>query len=331
MKKIAIIGAGLAGLTLANKLQPYAEITLFEKARGVGGRLATRRAPPYEFDFGAQYFTVHDASFQQLVDELIAANVVERWDANFAEITNTSPPRLTRWNTSPAHYVGVPSMNAIAKYLAASHNIKLTTCVSRIEKVNRIWKLISDQEVDLGYFDWVICTAPAKQTQALMPLSFKYHNILQDINMQACFALMLGFRSAPPLLWEAAIIKNSIISWISVNSSKPQRQAHSAWVALSSNAWADEHIEVDTAAIAASMLDEILQLTKVERQQIDCIDLHRWRYANTPKIELNEPLIDSAEQLAACGDWCISGRVESSYVAATQLAVQIIHALKQHS
>lgn len=53
MTKIAVIGAGLSGLSFAHLLQDYAEIILFEKARGVGGRMSTRRAEPYCFDHGA--------------------------------------------------------------------------------------------------------------------------------------------------------------------------------------------------------------------------------------------------------------------------------------
>jgi renalase len=47
MKKMAIIGSGLSGLTLAHLLKDCFEITLFEKARSPGGRLATRRTDPY--------------------------------------------------------------------------------------------------------------------------------------------------------------------------------------------------------------------------------------------------------------------------------------------
>lgn len=53
MTKIAIIGAGLSGLSIAHLLKDYAQITVFEKARGVSGRLSTRRAEPYVFDHGA--------------------------------------------------------------------------------------------------------------------------------------------------------------------------------------------------------------------------------------------------------------------------------------
>ena len=61
-KNIAIIGAGLSGLIAARELAKNNDVTIFEKARGVGGRMATRRAnnlkfDGFNFDHGTQYFT----------------------------------------------------------------------------------------------------------------------------------------------------------------------------------------------------------------------------------------------------------------------------------
>ena len=64
MVKIAIIGSGLAGISTALLLKDQADITLFEKARGVSGRMSTRIADPYLFDHGAQYFTVRTDAFR---------------------------------------------------------------------------------------------------------------------------------------------------------------------------------------------------------------------------------------------------------------------------
>jgi len=38
MTRIAVIGAGIAGLTLAQELAPLAEVEVFEKSRGCGWR-----------------------------------------------------------------------------------------------------------------------------------------------------------------------------------------------------------------------------------------------------------------------------------------------------
>ena len=62
MPTVAIVAAGMSGLACARTLtdQGYA-VTVFEKSRGVGGRMATRRTQhDITFDHGAQYFTTRD-------------------------------------------------------------------------------------------------------------------------------------------------------------------------------------------------------------------------------------------------------------------------------
>ena len=68
MKQIAVIGAGIAGLAAAQRLKkPELGITLFEKSRGLGGRMATRRVEDLQFDHGAQYFTAKGPRFSAMV------------------------------------------------------------------------------------------------------------------------------------------------------------------------------------------------------------------------------------------------------------------------
>jgi renalase len=63
-RHIAVIGAGMAAITCARTLvQAGHQVTVFEKSRGLGGRMATRSSPFGTFDHGAQYFTVRDARF----------------------------------------------------------------------------------------------------------------------------------------------------------------------------------------------------------------------------------------------------------------------------
>ena len=54
--QIAVIGAGIAGLACARELaRADAKVTVFEKSRGLGGRLGTRRQGNFAFDHGAQF------------------------------------------------------------------------------------------------------------------------------------------------------------------------------------------------------------------------------------------------------------------------------------
>ena len=97
MKKIAIIGTGLSGLTLGRDLNSIAEVTFFEKSKGVGGRLATRRVKDFSFDHGAQFFTVKTPEFREFVNSLKKKNIVERWDARFAEFQMSKLVHTKQW------------------------------------------------------------------------------------------------------------------------------------------------------------------------------------------------------------------------------------------
>lgn len=76
-----MIGAGIAGLTCARQLKAKGfRPMVFEKSRGLGGRLSTRRLEDgVSFDHGAQYLTARSAAFQNFLRQAAEAEVVEHW------------------------------------------------------------------------------------------------------------------------------------------------------------------------------------------------------------------------------------------------------------
>ena len=77
MKKpsIAIVGAGFSGIILAQKLKNIGEVKIFEKARGVGGRMASRIKDDFNFDFGAQFFIAKKPEFQEFLKPFIEKKI----------------------------------------------------------------------------------------------------------------------------------------------------------------------------------------------------------------------------------------------------------------
>ena len=134
MVKIAIIGSGLAGISTALLLKDQADITLFEKARGVSGRMSTRMADPYLFDHGAQYFTVRTDAFRSFVHPLLDAGVIARWNANYVELDRNKIIKYIDWAKEKPRYVGVPRMNSINKHLARNLKINVNTKIKKLEK-----------------------------------------------------------------------------------------------------------------------------------------------------------------------------------------------------
>ena len=169
MLKIAIIGSGISGLTAANLLKDYADITVFEKAQSVSGRMSTRRAEPYFFDHGAQYFTARTRSFKKFIQPLINSGVIARWNARYVKFDSNKIIERKAWGDedNEPRYVGVPSMNMVAKHLAIDLDVKLNTRIVTLQKVGK-WQLLSEQNLPYDGFDWVISTAPSHQTADLL-------------------------------------------------------------------------------------------------------------------------------------------------------------------
>lgn len=323
MTRIAIIGAGLSGLIAARELQPHAEVTLFEKSRGVSGRMATRYADPYQFDHGTQFFTAKTQAFQRFLAPLIEQGIIARWDARFVEIQNDEITARRSWDAEYPHYVGMPKMNAIGKYLAKGLDLRLQTRLERIEQSPQGWQLTSDSQEAFGCYDWIICTAPAAQTAELMPDSFCYKAALHNTKMLACFALMLGFETPLPMQWDAALIGGADISWISVNSSKPGRPEGFSLLVNATNKWAEAYFHDDRDAVTAHLLAETARTLWLKELNPDHTALHAWKYANLPKQNGMRSYIDFNNKLAACGDWCIQGRVEAAFTSAMHLSEQL--------
>jgi len=139
MVKIAIIGAGISGLALANTIKNNADVELFEKSRGFGGRVATRRAGDFSFDHGAQFFKAKTVEFQNYIQPMLDQNIIELWKAQFIEIIDGKITNKRTWGNDPANYVGTPSMNSIGKYMANGLNVQLSKKLKKFLKKISGW------------------------------------------------------------------------------------------------------------------------------------------------------------------------------------------------
>lgn len=318
--RIAVIGAGLSGLVVARRLQTLADVHVFEKSRGTGGRLATRYAGDFEFDHGAQYFTAGTEAFRAFLQPLIDAGEVAEWRGTLAEFDRCSMTTLRPWGDAHPRYVGTPRMNRVGKSLAASLTIRLDTTITAIARRREGWHVTDKGGGESGPYDWLVLTAPAPQSAALADLHPGLSEFCDGRRMLGCFALMLGFAEAINLAWQAAAVRNADISWMAVNSSKPGRGPAFSLVVHSSNAWAESHMDDDVESVIDRMLDEASLVAGRDMRLAAHRQLHRWRYANIEKQSGPACFLDPKQKLAACADWCIRGRVEAAFTSANHLA-----------
>jgi predicted NAD/FAD-dependent oxidoreductase len=154
--RIIVVGAGLSGLMAAQSLTRTGhDVTVFDKGRGVGGRLATRRIGDATLDHGAQFFTVRSEQFASHVNEWLAAGVVHEWCHGFD--SEDGHPR----------YVGTKGMSGIAKHLAQGLDIRTSALVFSLERTAPGYNVITDDGVAHAC-DKVLLTAPIPQSFSLM-------------------------------------------------------------------------------------------------------------------------------------------------------------------
>lgn len=332
MPRVAIIGAGISGLICARTLQQQGlSVQVFEKSRGLGGRMATRRveSPTGDhdelfFDHGAQYFTARNERFCEFVDSWLSEGLVQIWSGKIAVLQSGIVKEIK--GDDIARYVATPRMNSVTKYLGRNLDVQFQTRVTSLTRCNSVWQLRSEDTV-LGNFDVVVVTAPAPQTAELLIDSPHLKAKANSVKTAGCWAAMLAFNHSLDNNFDAAFVHDSPISWLSKNSSKPAReQTPETWVVHASPQWSDSHMEDDAADVLDSLKAEFFRVLSVSPSSTIYQAAHRWRFA-IPEPLTAPCLYDDQLQIGACGDWCAGPRVEGAFLSGLAIADRILGTL----
>lgn len=304
MMPVAIIGAGIAGLACARRLaESGVHAVLFDKGRGLGGRVATRRVGSLQFDHGAQYVTARDREFAKLLGTLEKQGATSEW----------------REGGGPGRWVGVPSMSALPKALATGLDVRLNQTVTAVIRQSDCWQVqLAGTTIEAAR---VIVTVPAPQALSLLGESHPLSAALRSVVMGPCLTLMAAIQqgSAPFTVREDPAAP---LAWIARNSSKPGRAggAIETWVAQAGPEFSTEHLEKDPQVITSLMLPLLCEQLGVDPESVTYAAAHRWRHARVI-APLGEPFLRSPDAtLYLGGDWCLGARVEAAWTSGTAMA-----------
>lgn len=321
---VAVIGAGIAGLSCAAGLQRAGlNVSVFEKSRGVAGRMSTRRSDDWQCDHGAQYFTARHPEFRAEVNGWLQAGAAARWTPRLQVLGGAAGHAADR---AVERFVGLPRMTAPARVMAETLALTTQTTIVQVQRHVDGWQLRSAEHGWLEQrFAAVLLAVPAPQAAPLLqPLSPELAALAASAIMRGCWALMLRYSAPVELPFDAAFVNQGPLRWIARDSSKPGRGGPETWLLHASAEWSEAHMELDVDAVVAELLRAFRALGGPAPLEWAA---HRWRYADT------EPALDqgcawqAGDGLGLCGDWLNGGKVEGAWRSGWLLADRVVRSL----
>ena len=313
---VAVIGAGIAGLMAARTLADHGiDVQVFDKGRGVGGRLATRRSEDgAQFDHGAPSFAARDQRLLRYLASWREQGVVAPWSDN---VHSTGD----RW-------VAQPGMNALCKHLARGLSVATATQVAAVARAGGALVLRDLHGTTLGSFDRLLLTAPPEQLAPLLAEVSRLAGTLSDIEMARCWAVMATFAEPLPVTWSTMRFDQDPLAWAVRNGTKPGRTAPQECLVLhATDAWTRANWDLDRAAVANELLQAFRAATGLVQPAELAVQPHRWKFAQAHGRSGPRCLFDAEAGVAVAGDWVSAPGVEGAFLSGMAAAGRLLGAL----
>ncbi len=335
--KIGIVGAGLSGLTAGRILAKAGhDVTVFEKSKGYGGRMATRRkngADTVRMDHGAPYLTGTSPEFHSFIEELTEKGLLKSWTETFScytdgQILPEMPGREHR-----QLYIAPDGMNGIGKYLGRWMDFYLTEKVGGITHIggSRVKKspwMINSTSINVFEADAVIIATPAIQAYGLVSTAQdeldlrKMITVLDDIAYSSTISLMAGYGERNPVDWKAISCDHPVLAWICNEGSKRDFLGEMNLVVHSTDAFAKEMSEHNDLVYAGrAILKSLGEVLGAWAARPDWHQSHFWRY-HLPRKSLDMPYLESEDEfapMALVGDYFQGRSMEAAYLSGLRL------------
>lgn len=290
--RIAVIGAGLAGLTAARALADRGRaVTVFEKSRGLGGRLATRRTREgWDFDHGAPAVHGDAAAFRAFLT------------------TAEAEGRAVRWEGAT---LGLPGMSGLVGGLAAGLDVRFGLEVETVARERVGWSVAGEG------FGAVVVAAPAPQAVRLCAAAPRLVEAARSARMSPCWTLLAAFDGArveisPPAPFEKAFR----------SSARPGRApAPDRWVAHATLDWTEAHLELEKPAACDRLLPILADALGVDPRSALHAAAHRWRYARTA-LAVGEAFV-AQDGMAIAGDWLLGPDAGDAFASGLAAAAAV--------
>jgi renalase len=326
---VAIIGAGMAGLTCGTALQGMVDsVRIFEKSIFPGGRISRFRAGEFEFNHGAQYFTVNNPLFWNIVSAWQSEGIVRPWDGWIVELQKG---QIINSDMSTQRFVGVPRMQKIVENLARHCDLVTSINITELEyQESGGWRLFNERGDYQGLFDIVIVATEAHQVVKLCRPVKKICRAADNVDMTVCWSGMFAFERALNLPYDAAHVLDSPLSWISRYQFAEAEHDADCWVLHATPEWSQQYVASFRGRVMHALLDAFWEATDLPVAIPASASVHCWKHALPINPIGEDSLFDEEKALGACGDWCTAPRVEGAVLSGFSMADRVMKYVRKH-
>jgi len=279
-----IIGAGMSGLRAATLLRRAGHrVTVVDKGRRYGGRMATRRVDDAVFDTGVLDLAAHSRSLRSSLEGWAAAGAAEIASQDVRRPRWRGAPMMRSLPTAMGEAVADGSTDGVPAV------VRLATTVTQLCVIDGRWRVSvrADDRVEVLTADALLLTAPAPQSLALLRGS---DGLAGDATLSRLEAvtyvpsLTVLVRPLDRAVTVAELLRpqqdpTDFTGHDLVRLHHNERTGASPVVALTlqaSAAFSAAHLDGDRAAAAAALADEASGAVGVD---LEVVHVHGWRFA----------------------------------------------------
>ena len=317
-KKIAVIGAGLSGATVSNRLlQAGYQVTIYEKGLATGGKLSSCRIGKDSADLGAPWFEPTTDQFRQW---LAARPEVIRWKAAHSTFSGAmlNPKSV---------YLSGPRQSALIQNLIKGAMIHTDANITGLYTDSVGSRLRRDREKIKSLYDAVIVTTPAPQAVSLLKGFPHLHHIAKSTSTTPTWVAVISLKEKSGIIPDVLSGQNSTLYRAIRDSSKPGKNSWSrkeVWVLEANTEWSERYKDSDQAIVGRALTKAFETLTK-RPMDISSIKVRQWLHSHHQSITNEKYLWDQDSNVGVCSDWLYHQGAEGAWLSANALADQLLY------
>lgn len=331
MARVVVVGAGVAGSRCAQRLAAQGHrVQVVDKARGPGGRLATRRLSldgrEFLLDHGAPSFVAEPPSSgwpEGFDAEFLARGRADGW-------LRDATPRFPDGRRGPPAWRVAPPQPQACRALLGSVDVAYSHTLHGLVRTADGWTLNwaePERPAWSGVHALLLALPPAQAAAQLAPVHPAWAAAAAAVPMQPTWTWM-AVSDALAGDWDALAPADATLATVRrlEQRASPPVTDRALWVAHASAAWSQAHLEDDPAAVQAQLEAAWRAALRAAGQTVPALHhalVHRWRYAQATAPSALPAWWDASLGLGVSGDWLGGGGIAGAWASGSALAAAL--------